>query len=71
MFKLLENADDDEDDEDVEDVDEADDEAECEDDSAFGEDNPLLPGGGGRNKDGENLDAAAAWNTAAAAACCW
>lgn len=40
----------------VEDVDEADEEAECDDGSAFGE----APGGGGRNNDGLNRDAAAA-----------
>lgn len=61
MFGLLfeEKADDD-DEEAVDEVDEADDEAEWDDDSTLGDAKPLVPAGGGRNKDGENLDAAAA-----------
>lgn len=77
MFGLLlllddENAEEEDEDEDpLDDVDDAEDEAECEEGSALGEARPLLPDGGGRNRDGENREAAAAWNTAAAAACCW
>ena len=65
MWCGLPDADDDDEADEVDEVDEADDEAEWVDGFSDGE---AELGGGGRNNEGENLEAA---KTAAAAAWCW